>query len=231
LARVLRHCAPALAKPVDVLAQIYNAGARSLVVIMLCALFVGLVVGLQGYSLLQRFGSESALGVAVALGLVRELGPVMTAILFAGRVGTSIASEIGLMGATDQFAAMEMMAVDPVRLVIAPRFLGGLVAMPLLTAIFTCTGIFGGHLFGVTIMGIESGTYWSQMQSAVQLRDVTEGLLKSALFGVTCSLIAVYEGFHAEPTAAGVALATTRTVVGSTVFTLILDYLLTAAFI
>jgi phospholipid/cholesterol/gamma-HCH transport system permease protein len=145
--------------------------------------------------------------------------------------GTSIASEIGLMGATDQFAAMEMMAVDPVRLVIAPRFLGGLVAMPLLTAIFTCTGIFGGHLFGVTIMGIESGTYWSQMQSAVQLHDVTEGLLKSALFGVTCSLIAVYEGFHAEPTAAGVALATTRTVVGSTVFTLILDYLLTAAFI
>ena len=198
---------------------------------MLCGLFVGMVLGLQGYDLLQRFGSESALGVAAALGLVRELGPVITALLFAGRAGTSLTSEIGLMRATDQLTAMEMMAVDPVRRVVAPRFLGGIIAMPMLTAIFDVIGIFGAQLIGVGLLRVESGSFWSQMQSAVEMRDIKEGLVKSLVFGVACSLMAVYEGFHAEPTAEGVGLATTRTVVSSAVLTLLFDYLLTAAFL
>ncbi len=229
--RVLGQCVPALNYPRLLIAQIFNAGARSLIIIMLCGLFVGMVLALQGYDLLQRFGSESALGVAAALGLVRELGPVITALLFAGRAGTSLTSEIGLMRATDQLTAMEMMAVDPVRRVVVPRFLGGIIAMPLLTAIFDVIGIFGAQLIGVGLLRVESGSFWSQMQSAVQMRDVKEGLVKSVVFGVACSLVAVYEGFHAEPTAAGVGLATTRTVVISAVLTLLFDYLLTAAFL
>jgi phospholipid/cholesterol/gamma-HCH transport system permease protein len=231
LFKVLAQCIPALGRPVLVIKQIYNAGARSLVIIMLCGLFVGMVLGLQGFSLLQRFGSESALGVAAALGLIKELGPVLTALLFAGRAGTALCSEIGLMGATDQLAAMEMMAVDPVRRVVAPRFLGGLISMPLLSAIFNCIGIFGAQLVGVTMMKIEPGTFWSQLQSAVGLSDVNEGFIKSLVFGCTCSLLAVYEGYHAEPTAEGVGLATTRTVVTSAVLVLLLDYILTAAFL
>jgi len=231
LLRVLGQCLPALARPRYTVLQVYNAGARSLSIIMLCALFVGMVLGLQGYDLLQRFGSESALGVAAALSLIRELGPVLTALLFAGRAGTALTAEIGLMGATDQLAAMEMMAVDPVRRVVAPRFLGGLIAMPLLSAIFNCIGIYGAQLIGVTMMGIQSGTFWSQMQGAVGLSDVREGVVKSLVFGLACSLIAVYEGYHAEPTAEGVGLATTRTVVTSAVLILLLDYILTAAFL
>jgi phospholipid/cholesterol/gamma-HCH transport system permease protein len=198
---------------------------------MLCGLFVGLVLGLQGYDLLARFGSESALGVAAALGIIKQLGPILTALLFAGRAGTSLCSEIGLMGATDQLAAMEMMAVDPIRRVVAPRFLGGLIAMPLLTAIFSCIGIYGAQLVGVSQMGIPSGTFWSQMQGAVGLRDINEGLIKSLVFGAACSLLAVYEGYNAEPTAEGVGLATTRTVVTSAVLVLVLDYILTAFFL
>jgi phospholipid/cholesterol/gamma-HCH transport system permease protein len=231
LGRVLGQCLPALRHPRLVIAQIYNAGGRSLIIIMLCGLFVGMVLGLQGYDLLQRFGSESALGVAAALGLVRELGPVITALLFAGRAGTSLTSEIGLMRATDQLTAMEMMAVDPVRRVVAPRFLGGIIAMPLLTAIFNIVGIFGAQLIGVGLLRVESGSFWSQMQSAVTFRDIKEGLVKSLVFGIACSLMAVYEGFHSEPTAEGVGLATTRTVVSSAVLTLVFDYLLTAAFL
>ena len=231
LLRVLGQCLPALARPRSTIIQIYNAGARSLSIIMLCGLFVGMVLGLQGYDLLQRFGSESALGVAAALSLIRELGPVLTALLFAGRAGTALTAEIGLMGATDQLAAMEMMAVDPVRYVVAPRFLGGVIAMPLLSAIFNCIGIYGATLVGVTMMGIQSGTFWSQMQGAVGLSDVKEGVVKSLVFGLACSLIAVYEGYHAEPTAEGVGLATTRTVVTSAVLILLLDYILTAAFL
>jgi phospholipid/cholesterol/gamma-HCH transport system permease protein len=231
LLRVLGQCVPSLSHPQLLLHQIYNAGARSLVIIMLCGLFVGMVLGLQGYQLLARFGSESALGVAAALGLIRELGPVLTALLFAGRAGTALASEIGLMGATDQLTAMEMMAVDPVRYVVAPRFLGGVIAMPLLTAIFNCVGIYGTQLVGVVMMRIPAGTFWSQTGSAVDLRDIREGVIKSLVFGIACSLIAVYEGYHAEPTAEGVGLATTRTVVTSAVLVLILDYILTAAFL
>jgi phospholipid/cholesterol/gamma-HCH transport system permease protein len=231
LLRVLGQCVPALSRPRLLIEQIYNAGARSLIIIMLCGLFVGMVLGLQGYDLLARFGSESALGVAAALGLIRELGPVLTALLFAGRAGTALASEIGLMGATDQLTAMEMMAVDPVRYVVAPRFLGGVIAMPLLTAIFNCIGIYGTQLIGVVMMRIPAGTFWSQTENAVELRDIREGIIKSLVFGVACSLIAVYEGYYAEPTAEGVGLATTRTVVTSAVLILLLDYILTAAFL
>jgi len=231
LIRVLREVLPSLRNPQLTVEQIYNAGARSLVIIMLSGLFVGMVLGLQAYDLLARFGSESALGVAAALGLIRELGPVLTALLFAGRAGTALASEIGLMGATDQLTAMEMMAVDPVRYVVAPRFIGGFVAMPLLTAIFDCVGIYGTQLIGVTMMRIPSGTFWSQLVNAVALRDIREGIIKSLVFGVGCSLVAVYEGYNAEPTAEGVGLATTRTVVTSAVLILFLDYIMTAVFL
>jgi phospholipid/cholesterol/gamma-HCH transport system permease protein len=208
--------------------QVYNTGALSLVIIMLSGLFVGMVLGLQGYDLLQRFGSTEALGTATALALLKELGPVVTALLFAGRAGTALTSEIGLMSATDQLAAMEMMAVDPVRRVCAPRFLGGVLAMPLLAAIFGMIGIFGAQLVGVQLMGVDSGQFWSQMRGAVELRDVSEGIIKSGVFGAACSAIAVFEGYHAVPTAEGVGRATTRTVVNSSVAVLVLDYMLTA---
>ena len=211
--------------------QVYNSGGLSLVIIMLSGLFVGMVLGLQGFELLRRFGSEEALGTAAAIGLVRELGPVITALLFAGRAGTALASEIGLMRATDQLSAMEMMAVDPIRRVVVPRFLGGIIAMPLLAAIFSLIGLYGAQLVGVQMMGVDSGSFWSQMQAAVELRDINEGLVKSTIFGIACSLIAVYQGYYAEPTAEGVGLATTRTVVTSAVVILFLDYLLTSAFL
>src|SRR5262245_26712395 len=165
-----------------VVEQVYNAGALSLIIIMLSGLFVGMVLGLQGFDLLQRFGSEDALGVAAALRLLKELGPVVTALLFAGRAGTSLTSEIGLMRATDQLTAMEMMAVDPMRYVVAPRFMGGVVAMPLLVAIFNIVGLYGAQLVGVQVMGVDNGSFWSQMQSSVELHDVTEGIIKSVVF-------------------------------------------------
>jgi phospholipid/cholesterol/gamma-HCH transport system permease protein len=231
LVRLVLQCVPALARPGLLVHQIYNAGARSLIIIMLSGLFVGMVLALQGYDLLQRFGSEEALGTAAALGLLRELAPVVTALLFAGRAGTALTSEIGLMRATDQLTAMEIMAVDPLRYVAAPRFLGGVIAMPLLTAIFAVIGLYGAQLVGVQLMGVDRGVFWSQTQGSVDLHDVSEGLVKSFVFGVACSLVAVHEGYHAEPTAEGVALATTRTVVASSVITLLLDYVLTAAFL
>ena len=228
--RLLGACIPALARPKLIIAQIYNAGARSLIIIMLSGLFTGMVLGLQGYELLNRFGATEALGTAAALALLKELGPVLTSLLFAGRAGTALTSEIGLMRATDQLTAMEVMAVDPLRYVAAPRFLGGLIAMPLLTAIFNGIGLFGAQLIGVQMLGVDHGTFWSQTQSAVALKDVTEGIVKSVVFGAVVSLIAVNEGYHADPTAEGVGLATTRTVVASSVMTLLLDYVLTAAF-
>ena len=231
LGQILVQAVPAFAKPRLVVNQVYNAGARSLVIIMLAGLFVGMVLGLQGFDLLQRFGSEDALGVAAALGLLKELGPVVTALLFAGRAGTSLTSEIGLMKATDQLTAMQMMAVDPVRYVVAPRFIGGFIAMPLLNAIFCGIGLFGAQLIGVSLMGVDAGAFWSQTQNAVELNDVAEGIIKSIAFGTACSLVAVYEGYHAEPTAEGVGLATTRTVVISSVLVLFIDYMLTAAFL
>ena len=208
--------------------QVHNAGAKSLVIIMLSGLFVGMVLGLQGHDLLERFGSEDSLGVAATLGLIKELGPVVTALLFAGRAGTAMASVLGLMRATDQISAMEMMAVDPVRRVVVPRFLGGVIAMPLLAAVFNMIGIFGAQLVGVQLLGVDAGQFWSQMIGAVELSDVMEGVIKSCVFGVACSAIAVHEGFHAIPTAEGVGRATTRTVVTSSVMVLVLDYMLTA---
>jgi len=229
--QLLVACVPACGRPRLLAHQIYNAGARSLIIIMLAGLFVGMVLGLQGFDLLQRFGSEESLGIAAALGLLRELAPVITALLFAGRAGTALTSEIGLMRATDQLTAMEIMAVDPMRYVAAPRFLGGVIAMPLLTAVFSVIGLFGAQLIGVQLMGVDRGVFWSQTQGSVGLRDVTEGMVKSLVFGITCSLIAVHEGYYAAPTAEGVALATTRTVVASSVLTLLLDYVLTAEFL
>jgi len=231
LVQLLAQCVPACARPRLIVHQIYNAGARSLIIVMLSGVFTGMVLGLQGYSLLQRFGSEDALGIAAAVGLLKELGPVLTALLFAGRAGTALTSEIGLMRATDQLTAMEVMAVDPLRYVAAPRFLGGFIAMPLLTAVFDVVGLYGAQLVGVQMMGVDRGSFWSQMQSSVGFADVKEGIVKSLVFGVTCSLIAVFEGYHSEPTAEGVGLATTRTVVASSVLVLLLDYVLTAFFL
>ena len=231
LVRLFGECVPALRRPRLLVHQVYNTGARSLIIIMLSGLFVGMVLGLQGYELLRRFGSVEALGTAAALGLLKELAPVVTALLFAGRAGTALTSEIGLMRATDQLTAMEIMAVDPLRYVAAPRFLGGVIAMPLLTAIFSVVGLYGAQLIGVQLMGVDKGAFWSQMQGSVGLRNVTEGVVKSLVFGIACSLIAVHEGYNAAPTAEGVALATTRTVVASSVITLLLDYVLTAAFL
>jgi phospholipid/cholesterol/gamma-HCH transport system permease protein len=225
--RVLAQVPRALLRPGLVIDQVHNAGALSLVIIMTCGLFVGMVLGVLGYDVLQRFGSEEALGTAAALALIKELGPVVTALLFAGRAGTALASEIGLMRATDQLTAMEMMAVDPIRRVVAPRFIGGLIAMPLLTVIFIAVGIFGVQLVGVQQLGVDAASFWSQMRSSVGFEDITEGVVKGCAFGVACSLVAVYEGFTAIPTAEGVGRATTRTVVTSAVLTLILDYMLT----
>ncbi len=231
LVRLLTATPRALLRPRLISQQVYNCGALSLVIIMLSGLFVGMVLGLQGYQLLRRFGSEEALGTAAAIGLVKELGPVVTALLFAGRAGTALASELGLMRATDQLSAMEMMAVDPIRRVVVTRFLGGVIAMPLLAAIFSVIGIYGAQLVGVQIMGVDAGSFWSQMRASVGLSDINEGIVKSVIFGVMCSLIAVYQGYYAVPTAEGVGRATTRTVVTSAVVVLFFDYLITAAFL
>jgi len=231
LVRVLRHAGVVFSEPRAVVHQIYNAGARSLVIIMLCGLFVGMVLGDGFFAQGRATLLGDALGVAAALGLLKELGPVVTALLFAGRAGTSLTSEIGLMRATDQLTAMEIMAVDPLRKVVAPRLIGGIIAMPLLVAVFNVIGLFGAQLIGVQVMGVDTGAFWSQMQGAVELDDVNEGIVKSFCFGVACSLVAVYEGYHAQPTAEGVGLATTRTVVISSVLTLLIDYILTAAFL
>jgi phospholipid/cholesterol/gamma-HCH transport system permease protein len=211
--------------------QMYNAGTLSLSIVMTSGFFVGMVLGLQGFDSLSRFDAEESLGAVAALSLFKELGPVITALLFAGRAGTAIASEIGLMRATDQLDAMEMMAVDPVNRVIVPRFLGGVIAMPLLVAIFDGVGITGTYLVGVSVMGVDSGVFWSQLHANVDLADVVEGIVKSFVFGCAASLLAVYEGYTCRPSAEGVGSATTRTVVSTAVSVLILDYLITSALI
>lgn len=218
-------------RPRLVVAQVFNSGALSLTIIMTCGLFVGMVLGLQGFDTLQRFGAEEALGTFAALSLLKELGPVLTALLFAGRAGTALASEIGLMRATDQLAAMEMMAVDPIRRVVIPRFLGGVIAMPFLTAIFNMVAIFGAFLVGVLFMGVDEGAFWAQMHANVAVADVHQGIIKSVVFGVMGTLLAVFEGYTSIPTAEGVGRATTRTVVSTAIMVLILDYMLTATLI
>ncbi|MGI9261659.1 MAG: lipid asymmetry maintenance ABC transporter permease subunit MlaE [Woeseiaceae bacterium] len=211
--------------------QVYNAGALSLVIIMVCGLFVGGVLGLQGYSNLSKFNAEDSVGTFAAFSLLKELGPVITALLFAGRAGTALASEIGLMKATDQLSAMEMMAINPLRRVLVPRFIGGVIAMPLLAAVFSAIGLFGAHIVAVDLLGVDQGAFWQQMQSTLDASDVYEGIFKSFVFGIVASLLAVWEGYNAIPTAEGVGRATTRTVVITAIAVLILDFMITAAFL
>ena len=212
-----------------VIHQIFSVGVLSLIIILVSGLFVGMVLGLQGYNTLVDFGAEESLGVVVSLGLVRELGPVVTALLFAGRAGSALTAEIGLMKATEQLSAMEMMAIDPIRRVLAPRFLAGFIAMPLLAAIFSAVGVMGGLLVGVGLLGVDDGAYWSQMQASVDLyEDIYNGVIKSVCFGLVVTWIALYEGYDAIPTSEGVSRATTRTVVHSSLAVLGLDFILTA---
>ena len=226
---LLVHSGTALRRFRLTVREIYFAGVLSLIIILVSGLFVGMVLGLQGYETLQRYGSSEALGVLVALSLVRELGPVVAGLLFASRAGSAITAEIGLMKATEQLSAMEMMAVDPIARVVAPRFWGGVLSMPLLAALFSAMGIFGGYLVGVVLIGVDEGAFWSQMQDAVDVRkDVLNGVIKSVVFGVAVTLIAVFEGYDAAPTAEGVSGATTRTVVTSSLAILALDFVLTA---
>ena len=229
MSRLLALTGPALARFGLVRDQIFFLGNYSLAIITVSGLFVGFVLGLQGYYTLQRYGSSEALGLLVALSLVRELGPVVTALLFAGRAGTSLTAEIGLMKAGEQLSAMEMMAVDPVRRILAPRFWGGVIAMPLLAAVFSAVGIIGGWVVGVVMIGVDAGSFWSQMQSGVDVwRDVGNGVIKSFVFGVTVTFVALHQGFEAQPTPEGVSRATTRTVVVASLAVLGLDFLLTA---
>ncbi|MES2683545.1 MAG: lipid asymmetry maintenance ABC transporter permease subunit MlaE [Pseudomonadota bacterium] len=230
LATVLAALPTALRRPLLVVQQVYAAGVLSLVIIAISGSFVGMVLALQGYRTLVTFGAGESLGVFVALVIVRELGPVVTALLFAGRAGSAIAAEIGLMKATDQLGGMEMMAVDPISRVVAPRFLAGVLAMPMLSAIFCvmAIGVGGGQLIGVELLGVDEGAYWSQIQSQVEFSDIRNGIVKSLVFGATVSWIAVYQGYTAAPTSAGISDATKSTVVLSSLAILALDLALTA---
>ncbi len=212
-----------------VVREVYFEGVQSLIIIVVSGLFVGMVLGLQGYETLQKYGAQESIGVLVALSLVRELGPVVAGLLFASRAGSAITAEIGLMKATEQITAMDMMAVSPMARVIAPRFWAGVISMPLLAALFSAMGVFGGYLVGVVLLGVDAGAFWSQMQAAVDFRyDVLNGVVKSFVFGIAVSAIATFEGFDAPPTAEGVSGATTRTVVSSALVILALDLVLTA---
>ena len=209
--------------------EIYFTGVLSLIIILVSAFFVGMVLALQGYNTLQKYGSSEAIGVLVALSLVRELGPVVTALLFAGRAGTAITAEIGLMKATEQLSAMEMMAVSPVARVVAPRFWAGVFSMPLLASMFSMVGVLGGYLVAVPLLGVDAGAFWSQMQANVDFGDdIMNGVIKSCVFGVACTIIALFEGYDAPPTAEGVSRATTRTVVNSSLAVLGLDFIMTS---
>lgn len=227
--RLVLEFFPLLRRPRLVTKQIHFLGNYSFVIIAVSGLFVGFVLGLQGYYTLNRYGSEQALGLLVALSLVRELGPVVTALLFAGRAGTSLTAEIGLMKAGEQLIAMEMMAVDPLARVLAPRFWGGFIAMPLLAAIFSAVGILGGYFVGVGLIGVDAGAFWSQMQGGVDVvDDVLNGVLKSFVFGVAVTFVALYQGYEAKATPEGVSRATTRTVVIASLAVLALDFVMTA---
>lgn len=219
---------PALCRTPLVIREVYFSGVRSISIITVSGLFVGMVLAVQGYEVLQRYGSADSLGVIVSLSLVRELGPVVSALLFAGRASSAVTAEIGLMRATEQLAAMDMMAVNPIARVVAPRFLAAIISLPLLSAIFTASGIFGSYLIGVKLIGIDDGAFWSQMQANVDFRlDILNGLLKSIVFAVAVGLVSVFEGYHAVPTAEGVSSATTRTVVTASLAVLMLDFILT----
>lgn len=209
--------------------ELFSSGVMSLIIILVAGTFVGMVLGLQGYETLKRYGSESALGSLVALSLVRELGPVLAALLFASRAGSAMTAEIGLMKATEQISAMEMMAINPLARVVAPRFWAGVISMPLLSALFSAMGVFGGYVVGVVLIGVDEGSFWSQMQAGVDFQhDIVNGMIKSFVFGVAVTAIALFEGYDAPPTAEGVSGATTRTVVESSLTILFLDFILTA---
>ena len=229
LLRVVLEGLRLLRRPGLVIKQIFFVGNYSFIIIAVSGLFVGFVLGLQGYYTLNRYGSEQALGLLVALSLVRELGPVVTALLFAGRAGTSLTAEIGLMKAGEQLTALEMMAVDPIATVLAPRMWAGIIAMPLLAAIFSAVGVLGGYVVGVLLIGVDAGAFWSQMQGGVDVwRDVGNGVIKSIVFGFAVTFIALFQGYEAKATPEGVSLATTRTVVYASLAVLGLDFLLTA---
>ena len=225
---VLYHTPSALRRMRLTLREIYFCGVLSLVIILVSGLFVGMVLGLQGYDSLNKYGAGESLGIFVGLALVRELGPVVAGLLFASRAGSAVTAEIGLMKTTEQLVAMEMMAVDPLARIVAPRFWGGVISMPLLAALFSVLGIFGAYIVGVRLIGMDSGAFWGNMRAGIDFwPDVTNGIIKSIVFGVAVSLIAVFEGYDAQPTAEGVSSATTRTVVGSSLAILALDFVLT----
>lgn len=216
-------------RPKLLIAQLYSVGVLSMLIITISGLFVGMVLGLQGFYILSQFGAEEALGVMVAASLVRELGPVVTALLFAGRAGSALTAEIGLMKATEQLSGLEMMAVDPIKRILTPRFMAGLLSMPLLAAIFSAIGVIGGHFVGVGLLGVDEGAYWSQMQVKIDLHeDIYNGVIKSIVFGFVCTWIALFQGHDCVPTSEGVSRATTRTVVHSALAILCLDFVLTA---
>lgn len=226
---LLSMLADTFRRPRLLVEQVFFLGNYSLAIIVVSGLFVGFVLGLQGYYVLQRYGSSEALGLMVTLSLVRELGPVVSALLFAGRAGTALTAGIGLMKAGEQLAAMEMMGVDPIRRVLAPRFWGGVIAMPLLAAVFSAVGVLGGWVVGVVMIGVDPGAFWSQMQGGVEVfADVGNGMLKSLVFGLTVTFVALLQGFECQPTPEGVSRATTRTVVMASLAVLGLDFVLTA---
>jgi len=228
LLRVLSSLGTAVRRGRLTLVEFHSIGVRSLLIIAVAGLFVGMVLGYQGYITLVRFGAAEALGGAVALALVRELGPVVTALLFAGRAGSALTAEIGLMKTTEQLSAMEMMAVDPYRRVLAPRFLAGFVAMPLLAAIFSAVGVMGGYLVGVGLLGVDAGAYFAQMQAVTDWNDdVLQGVIKSIVFGFVVTWVALFQGYNAQPTSEGISRATTQTVVISSLVVLGLDFVLT----
>ncbi|BAW80984.1 ABC transporter permease [Candidatus Nitrosoglobus terrae] len=229
LIQLFLSCTTLLLRFSLVVAQMYSVGVLTVPIIVVSGVFVGMVLGLQGYNTLVDFGAEQSLGVMVSLSLVRELGPVISALLFAGRAGSALTAEIGLMKATEQLSGMEMMAVDPIRRVAAPRFFAGCISMPLLTAMFSVVGVAGGYFVGVGLLGVDDGAFWSQMQAKTDWEeDVLNGIIKSIVFGVVATWIAVFEGYDAIPTSEGVAQATTRTVVHSAFAVLALDFVLTA---
>jgi len=226
--RLLPYLPRAALRPRLITEQIYSIGVLSLVLTMFGGLFVGMVLALQSYNTLAEFGQADSLGAFASEALVRELGPVVATLLFAGRAGSAVASEVGLMRATDQIAAMELMAVDPIQRVVVPRFVGGVISVPLLAAIFSTMGVMGAFLVGVHLLGVDAGAFWSQIQDRVDLYDdVGSGMLKSFIFGISASLMGVFEGYYAAPTAAGVSSAATRTVVITSVWILLLDFILT----
>jgi phospholipid/cholesterol/gamma-HCH transport system permease protein len=229
LLRVLRSIPAVLLRPGLIIQQVFSVGVLTIIIVLVAGAFVGLVLGLQGYNVLVRFNSEASLGTFVGLTLVRELGPVVTALLFAGRAGSALTAELGLMKATEQFSGLEMMAVDPYKRVLAPRMLAGFISMPLLAGIFSAVGVLAGYFIGVGLLGVDAGAYWAQMQSAVDFHeDLMTGFWKSLAFGFAATWIALFEGYDAEPTAEGVGRATTRSVVSASLLVLGLNFVLTA---